>query len=129
MSTNQTNDQPVPITREDIAAMIATGIAEAIAADKKKPEAAMCSDAEGSVTPVSATTDTPAEPVAKPEQNIDVVQRSIDSLVTTVQGLSDRLKTFEGLTVVRSDNPGDTVGSPVAQGGKADVFRGVFNRR
>lgn len=132
MSTSQTTDQPVPITREDIAAMIATGIAEALAADKKKSAPATCSDTPEATEPAVVAEPAAAaatEPAGKQEQNIDAVQRSIDSLATTVQSISDRLKNFEGLTVVRSDNPGGTEGSPAAQGGKADVFRGVFSRR
>lgn len=110
-----------PITRSEIATLIADGIAAALAAQTKAPVV----DGEPPVESVARGDDEPKgdDAVSKIAASVDTVAKTVDSVVSSVEALAKRMDTLAGSTTLRSDGRDSDVSEPT----KADVFQGIFS--
>lgn len=110
-----------PITRSELTALIAEGVAAAMAVNA--PATVDTTDA-----PVQRSDDGKTqgdEADSKVLASVDSIADSVKSLAASMEAMTKRMDSMEGVTVVRSDNT-DAAAAPTQ---RKDVFAGVFGRR
>ncbi len=108
-----------PITRSELAALIADGIAAAM----KKPDEPAAASTEAEVT--RSDDNKGDEAGGKLLASVESVAESVKGLAASMEAMTKRMDTMEGATVVRSDNA-DATATPTK---RKDVFAGVFGPR
>lgn len=109
-----------PITRSELAALIADGIAAAM----KKPGEPAAASTEAEVT--RSDDNKGDEAGGKLLASVDSIAKSIEGLAASMDAMTKRMDSMEGATVVRSDSSDAAASTPTK---RKDVFAGVFGRR
>ena len=124
-AATETVTEEKPITRSEIAALIAEGITAALAAQPaptvatEEAPATQRSDDAGSTTQGEGAASTTAP-------SVDSIAESLKGLAASMDAMTKRMDSMEGATVVRSDSQ-DAAASTTTK--RKDVFAGVFGRR
>ena len=111
-----------PITRSEVVALIAEGVAAGL-----KAQAAPAATTEEPVQRNDEAGTTQGEgAAATPAASVDSIAESLKGLAASMDAMTKRMDSMEGATVVRSDSSDAAASTPTK---RKDVFAGVFGRR